>query len=106
MKTKESLASIIDAARAYIQRGFYVVPIPSGKNHPTTQSWQEMRLSAKDVKKAFADAAGVGLLLKPSNLTDVDLDCREALAAAKVLLPPTAMVHGRPEIHRVTATTL
>ncbi len=55
-----------------------------------------MRLSVKDVKKAFANAGGIGLLLKPSNLTDIDLDCPEALAAAKLLLPPTAMVHGRP----------
>jgi hypothetical protein len=96
MKTKESVASIIEAARAYIQRGFYVVPIPSGENHPTLKGWQNLRIRKEEVKDAFSNACGIGLLLKPSNLTDIDLDCPEALAAAKVFLPPTAMVHGRP----------
>jgi hypothetical protein len=96
MKIKESIAALVEAARAYIQRGFYVVPIPSGKNHPTVPGWQKMRLGPTEVKKAFATAGGIGLLLKPSNLTDVDSDCPEAVAAGTVLLPPTAMVHGRP----------
>lgn len=96
MKTKEFVASVIEAARAYIQRGFYVVPIPSGKNRPTLLGWQKLRLRTKEVKVAFSNASGIGLLLKPSKLADVDLDCPEALAAAKVLLPPTDMVQGRP----------
>jgi len=95
MKTKEFVASVIEAARAYIQRGFYVVPIPIGKKHPTIQGWQKMQLHTKDVKKAFFNAGGIGLLLKPSKLTDVDLDCPEAVAASKVLLPQTGMVQGR-----------
>src|SRR5271155_65399 len=95
MKTKEFVASLIEAARAYTQRGFYVVPIPTGTNHPTIQGWQKLRLRVKDVKTAFSNAGGIGLLLKPSKLTDVDLDCPEAVAASKVLLPPTGMVQGR-----------
>jgi D5 N terminal like/Bifunctional DNA primase/polymerase, N-terminal len=95
MKTKEFVASVIEAARAYIQRGFYIVPIPSGKNHPTLQGWQKMRLRTKEVKAAFSNAGGIGLLLKPSKLTDVDLDCPEAVVASKLLLPPTGMVQGR-----------
>jgi hypothetical protein len=94
--TKEFVASVIEAARAYIRRGFFVVPIPSGNNHPALKGWQNLRIHKAEAKNAFADAGGIGLLLKPSNLTDIDLDCPEALAAAKLLLPPTAMVHGRP----------
>ena len=103
MSPKEFAVSIIKAARAYIQRGICVVPIPHGKNHPTVQGWQKMRLRMEDVKKAFSNAAGIGLLLKPSKLTDVDLDCPEAVATSKTLLPPTDMVHGRrgnPSSHR------
>ena len=44
MNTKELIAALVEAARGYIQRGFYVVPIPSGKNHPTIKGWQKMRL--------------------------------------------------------------
>jgi Bifunctional DNA primase/polymerase, N-terminal len=95
MKTKEFVASLIEAARAHILRGFFVVPIPSGKNHPTLQNWQKLRLRTKEVKVAFSNAGGIALLLKPSKLTDVDLDCPEAVAAGRVLLPSTDMIQGR-----------
>jgi Bifunctional DNA primase/polymerase, N-terminal len=104
MKTKEFVASIIEAARAYTRRGFYVVPIPRGKNHPTLKGWQKIRLRMEEVQKTFSDAWGVGLLLKPSKLTDVDLDCPEAVAAADVLLPPTAMVEGQRVSDEVVAS--
>jgi len=67
-----------EAARAYIQRGFYVVPIPSGKNHPTIQVWQKMQLRTKDVKKAFSNASGIGLLLKPSDMNSRSLQLFQA----------------------------
>lgn len=95
MKTREFLTSVLEAAGEYTRRGFYTVPIPLGENHPTIRAWQKMRLGLKDLKKSFSGAWGVGLLLKPSKLLDVDLDCPEAVAAAKVLLPPTGMVRGR-----------
>src|ERR1700678_985088 len=95
MKTKELAESVVEAARAYIRRGIHVVPISAGKNHPTIKAWPTIRIGLKDVKKWFSSASNIGLQLKPSNLTDVDLDCPEAVAAGKVLLPPTGMVHGR-----------
>ena len=95
MKTSEFLTAVLEAAREYTRQGFFVVPIPRDQNHPTIRRWQKMRLRLKDVKKSFSGAWGVGLLLKPSKLTDIDLDCPEAVAAAKVLLPRTGMVHGR-----------
>ncbi len=102
MKTKE-FVSVIEAARALTQRGFYVVPIPSGSNHPVLSEWQNLRITLADVESHFADAEGIGILLAPSGLGDFDGDCGEAIAAADVLLPHTAMVHGHrssPRSHR------
>jgi P4 family phage/plasmid primase-like protien len=103
MKTKECAVSSIEAARALTQRGFYVVPIPSGNNHPVVDKWQNLRITLDDLEAHFADGDNVGILLAPSGLADVDLDCREAIAAADELLPKTAMVHGHlssPRSHR------
>src|SRR4029077_5456865 len=94
MKSKEFGSSVPEAARAYTQRGLYVVPIPRGNNHPVLNEWQNLRLTLDDLESYFADAEGIGILLSPSGLADVDLDCREAIAAADVLLPQTAMEHG------------
>lgn len=103
MKTKERFSSVLEAARTYVQRGYYVVPIPSGKNHPVLNGWQKLRLRLSELKKRFSGAGGVGLLLGPSKLFDVDIDCHEASVAADLLLPDTGMVHGRrgnPRSHR------
>jgi putative DNA primase/helicase len=103
MKIKESFSSILDAARTYVGRGYYVVPIPSGKNHPGVNGWQKLRFRLSELKKRFSGAGGIGLLLEPSELLDIDIDCREASVAADSLLPDTGMVHGRsgnPRSHR------
>ena len=96
MKNKEFPASSIEAAaRAYSKRGFYVVPIPSGTNHPDLNEWQKIRLTLDELKPSFADAAGIGILLNPSGLADVDLDCPEAMAVRRCCCLETAMDHGR-----------
>jgi len=108
VKTKEPFTDVLEAARAYVQRGYYVVPIPAGKNHPVVAGWQKLRLRTGELKKWFSDAEGIGLLLKPSKHMDVDIDCREARIAADHLLPDTAMVHGRrgnPRSHRYYVRT-
>jgi P4 family phage/plasmid primase-like protien len=109
MKTKECAVSSIESARALTQRGFYVVPIPSGSNHPVLSEWQNLRITLADVESHFADAENIGVLLSPSGLADVDLDCHEAIAAADVLLPETAMIHGHvssPRSHRYYSTNI
>ncbi len=95
MKIKECFSSVVEAARIYVKRDYYVVPIPSGKNHPVVTGWQKLRLRLSELKKRFSGAGGIGLLLEPSKLIDIDIDCREALVAADMLLPDTGMVHGR-----------
>ena len=86
--------SSIEAARGLIRRGFYVVPIPRGTKHPILTNWPELRLTEFDLQQYFLGDCGIGLLLRPSKLADIDCDCAEAVAAAKVLLPMTEMIHG------------
>jgi putative DNA primase/helicase len=86
--------AVLLAARGYISRGFFVVPIPPGGNRPLLTEWQELRLSENELPKYFGATENIGLLLSPSGLVDVDCDCAEAAAAARILLPRTEMVHG------------
>lgn len=71
-----------------------VVPIPAGKAHPILSGWEKLRLTEKEIHKYFHTASGIGVLLAPSGLVDVDCDCSEAVTAAGILLPRTSMVHG------------
>jgi len=87
----------LEAARQYLSRGWWVVPIPRGLKGPVINGWQNLRLTEAELSKYFSNSEGVGLILgEPSGgLTDVDLDAPEARALAH-LLPPTNMIHGRP----------
>jgi putative DNA primase/helicase len=87
-------SEILVAARVYVARGFFVVPIPPGRNRPLQEGWQDLRLIETELPEYFAAAGNIGLLLSPSGLVDIDCDCHEAAAAARILLPGTGMVHG------------
>jgi hypothetical protein len=91
-------AEVIDAARSYLQRGWRVVPIPFRSKKPVLKGWQALRLDEADLAQHFnGQPQNLGLLLgEPSaGLVDVDLDCREAVAAAPEFLPSTGLVSGR-----------
>jgi len=83
---------------SYLSRGWKVVPIPKGSKAPIMPRWQELRLTAEDLPRYFNNGQNVGVLLgEPSgNLTDVDLDCTEALQVAQTFLPASGAVFGRP----------
>ena len=51
-----------------------------------------------NIKAATVQEGNIGILTgEPSGwLIDIDLDCPEAVAAARLLLPPTGFVYGRP----------
>jgi len=77
--------------------GAAVIDVPYGSKNPNRKGWQRERLSARDITERFSGAdKNVGILCGgPSNgLTDVDLDCEEAVAVAG-LLPPTDRIGGR-----------
>jgi hypothetical protein len=94
------------AALALHRRGFALVPVPLGEKRPVLTGWQDLRLMEADLPAAFGTPTNVGVLLgAPSGrLTDVDLDCPEALTLADTLLLPTAARFGRtgtPGAHRL-----
>lgn len=79
-----------DTARKYIKNGLYPVPIPAGGKNPGKDGWQNLRLTADDVSTIDTDA-NIGIILgEPSrHIVDIDLDCPEAIIAARDLLPET-----------------
>jgi DNA polymerase I-like protein with 3'-5' exonuclease and polymerase domains len=92
-----------EAARYYLSRGLSPVPLTGRTKAVTFTGWQEYRADPENL--ATFDGRNIGLLCgRPSNNTyDVDLDAPEAMAAADVLLPATALVYGRksaPRSHR------
>jgi len=99
------VSDLLQAAGAYLARGWLPVPIPAGSKGPNLPNWQRLRLSADDLPLHFSHGGNVGLILgEPSGgLVDVDLDCDEAVALAGEYLPATGAISGRggrPASHR------
>lgn len=94
--------SVLDAAREYLKRGWYPVPIPAGTKKPVLKAWPKLRLRAEEIANSFQPNDNIGLILgEPSGwLINVDLDCDEARELADQYLPPTPAVTGRPSAPR------
>ena len=92
MKTAQEIALDL------IARGIAPVPIPIGAKNPVLKGWQHLRITADEVPRYFDDQSNVGALMGPASggLTDVDLDCKEAVAIAPFILPSTGSKYGRP----------
>ncbi len=91
--------SAYDIARSYVLRGWNPVPIPFRTKGPKDAGWQDRVLTEATVGRFFnGTAQNIGVVLGTSSggLTDVDLDCPEAIAAADYLLPDTEAIFGRP----------
>jgi len=92
-------------ASIYISNRWFPVPVPPRAKGPVIGGWQYFRLTEAELPKHFDGAGNIGLLLGTvsGGLSDVDLDAKEALAAADTFLLPTKMVSGRqgkPRSHR------
>lgn len=102
----------LEVALDYIRRGWSPVPVPCREKGPVLPGWQELRVTEQDAAHFFnCSDQNIGVLLgTPSGgLTDIDLDCLEALALADTLLPPTEACFGRlsrPRSHRLYKTAL
>jgi Virulence-associated protein E/Bifunctional DNA primase/polymerase, N-terminal len=102
----------LELAQDYARRGWNPVPIPMKAKKPTDSGWQARVIGAGDVPKFFNSAAmniGVVLGATSGGLTDIDLDCAEAIAIAPYILPKTTAIFGRksaPASHRLYRTTL
>lgn len=101
----------IETAKQLIRKGYAPIPIPRGSKAPVIKNWNQLSLTENGVDKYFAIDSNIGINLgKPEcgSLVDVDLDCIEAIAAARCFLPRTELIHGRiskPESHYWYQTT-
>jgi hypothetical protein len=88
------------AAGAYFQRGWLPIPVSFRSKIPPMDEWETLRPTTDRLPELFppGQEQNVGLLLgAPSGgLVDADLDVREAVVAARFLLPATPLRHGRP----------
>ena len=79
--------------------GWAVFDLPVGAKRPDRSEWQRERLTDDDIDIRWnGSPRNVGVMLGRASggLVDVDLDCPEAIAAAKHILPATERKHGRP----------
>jgi hypothetical protein len=89
----------LEIALDLLRRSINPVPVPRGKKGPTGAGWQNLTITAENIEQHFnGNALNVGAQMGPKSngLTDVDLDCREALALARYFLPETNSKYGRP----------
>jgi Bifunctional DNA primase/polymerase, N-terminal len=99
-------------ARGYFKRGWNPIPISRQTKRPIGNGWQHRRLSEETVARVFNRAdMNVGVQMGPMSggLTDIDLDCREAVMIGPMLLPESGNVFGRaskPRSHWLYGTTL
>jgi predicted P-loop ATPase len=92
--TERTLAIALDL----IARGIKPVPVPRNKKNPVIPRWQHLDITAANAAEYFNGAAlNVGAIMGPKSggLTDVDLDCAEAVKLAPYFLPETHSIYGR-----------
>src|SRR5438046_4488578 len=90
--------TVLDIAIAYAGKGWSPLPLPHKQKRPVDLGWQNRVITKKDAGRYFdGKAMNIGVVLGPSSrgLTDVDLDCAEAIMIAPAVLPPTKAIFGR-----------
>jgi len=90
--------SALEIARGYLARNWKPLPIPYKKKGPTYDDWQRIPIAAENLSQYFnSGPQNVGVQMGPASngLTDVDLDCHEAITLAPHWLPPTNAMFGR-----------
>jgi putative DNA primase/helicase len=96
--TKHFTNSPFDIALEYVRRGWNPLPLPFRTKAPTERGWQHRVIHEEDVPKYFnGQPQNIGVILGATSggLTDVDLDCREAVELASWVLPKTPAIFGR-----------
>jgi hypothetical protein len=88
--------SPLEAARRWAGKGYYVIPIPYRQKRPEIAEWQNLRLRLEDLPRHFGtNPQNVGLLLgEPYGVTDIDMDCPEALKVWQTFAATTKCVFG------------
>ncbi|TNC10424.1 hypothetical protein FF100_22390 [Methylobacterium terricola] len=102
----------LETALQYCRRNWNPVPVPFQKKGPVGTGWGKRVIREADAPRYFNGAPqNIGVVLGPTSngLTDVDLDCPEAIALAPLLLPETGAIFGRrskPDSHYLFVTRL
>jgi len=102
----------LDLALRYVARGWNPLPIPHRMKKPVDQGWQHRVITEANAATYFSgERQNVGVILGPTSrgLTDLDLDCAEAIEIASAVLPPTNSIFGRASkrnSHRLYYSTL
>jgi len=78
-----------------LDRHIHPIPVPHREKAPRLKGWPDLELSREQLPKYFSGQMNIGAKLGPAGLTDVDLDCIEAVRAAPELLPATGVIFGR-----------
>jgi hypothetical protein len=89
----------LEAALALIARGWNPVPVEFRSKKPIGSEWQRRVIDRTNVEHFFNGAdLNIGVMMGATSrgLTDVDLDCAEAITIAPYILAPTQAVFGRP----------
>ena len=82
------MTDALKTALGYIGRGWNPLPVSRRTKKPIGCEWQKRRLNNKTAPNYFnGGKLNVGVQMGPmsSGLTDVDLDCREALVIGALL---------------------
>jgi hypothetical protein len=90
----------LDVALDYIRRGWNPVPLPfrSKGGSALGKGWQHRVITTTTAVDHFnGGPQNIGVVLGPTShgLTDVDLDCMEAIGVAPYFLPKTKAIFGR-----------
>ncbi|MFK4525724.1 hypothetical protein ABIF90_003705 [Bradyrhizobium japonicum] len=99
-------------ALQYTMRDWNPVPIAYRQKKPIGNDWQHRVITGSKVHRFFGDKpqnVGVQLGPKSGGLTDIDLDCPEAIVIAAAVLPRTNAIFGRAskrDSHRLYTTAL
>jgi hypothetical protein len=110
--TARAQASLLAIALSYLKRNWHPVPISYRNKKPVGTGWQNRVITEANVGRFFSDKpqnVGVQLGSKSGGLTDIDVDCAEAIEIAAAILPPTKAIFGRASkrhSHWLYATTL
>jgi hypothetical protein len=96
----------IAVARDCLRRHIMPVPVLPTEKNPIIEGWQHLTITEANLEENFNGDFNVGgrMGAKSNGLTDVDLDCVEALTLWKYFLPPTPARYGRhskPESHHL-----
>ena len=99
-------------ALQYTMRDWNPVPIPFRQKKPIGNDWHHRVITGSKVDRFFGEKPqNIGVQLGPNSggLTDVDLDCGEAIEMASAVLPRTGAIFGRASkrnSHRLYITNL